>query len=323
MGRFGNPPIRTLTWHIGEYRTYKAISRNTIDLPKKRAPHAGYVNNEPNRNLDAKTVEGFGFEWTRFDQRELPLDELHRIFEGYFRLFPWGQLPPQAVGFDLGCGSGRWAKLVAPRVKLLHCIDPSAEALAVARRNLSEQTNCILHNTPVDRMPIEPETMDFGYSLGVLHHVPDTFDGIRACVSKLKPGAPLLLYLYYAFDNRPLWFRSIWRVSDITRRVVSRLPYGAKYLVSQLIAACVYLPLARLSWLLDRFRIRVTLFPLAVYRNRSFYTMRTDAFDRFATRLEKRFTAQQIRTMMTAAGLERIQFDERENYWCAIGFKSR
>jgi hypothetical protein len=59
------------------------------------------------------------------------------------------------------------------------------------------------------------------------------------------------------------------------------------------------------------------------YRNSSFYTMRTDAYHRFATRLEKRFTKEQIRVMLAAAGLERIQFKEGECYWCAIGYKTK
>ena len=41
---------------------------------------------------------------------------------------------------DLGCGTGRWAKLVAPKVGKLHCIDPSS-ALDVARSNLSQFNN--------------------------------------------------------------------------------------------------------------------------------------------------------------------------------------
>ena len=50
--------------------------------------------------------------------------------------------------------------------------------------------------------------------------------------------------------------------------------------------------------------------------------MRTDALDRFGTRLEKRFTASEIRSMMGAAGLERVALSEQPPYWCAIGYKS-
>ena len=73
-------------------------------------------------NLDPKTVEGFGDEWIRFDQSGMSCEETNRLFHGYFSIFPWAALPMGAVGFDLGCGSGRWAKLVAPRVGTLHCM---------------------------------------------------------------------------------------------------------------------------------------------------------------------------------------------------------
>ena len=159
-------------------------------------------------NVDKTTIEGFGDEWERFDQSALSLEESFMMFEGYFSIFPWEILKPDAVGFDLGCGSGRWAKLVAPRVGKLHCIDPSS-AINIARRNLKENLNCEFHHSGVDLMPLLDESMDFGYSLGVLHHVPDTQKAMSDCVRKLKSGAPFLLYLYYAFDNRPFWFRVV------------------------------------------------------------------------------------------------------------------
>ena len=48
--------------------------------------------------------------------------------------------------------------------------------------------------------------------------------------------------------------------------------------------------------------------------------MRTDALDRFGTKLEKRFTKIEIEQMMTNAGLERITFSTR-SFWTALGFK--
>lgn len=272
------------------------------------------------RNLDSTTVEGFGNEWTKFDQSMLPEAELQELFDLYFGIFPWAALPAEPVGFDLGCGSGRWASLVADKVATLHCIDASEQALKVARRNLAEKTNCVFHLASVERIPLEDGTMDFGYSLGVLHHVPDTFAGIESCVRKLKPGAPLLLYLYYAFDNRPLWYRLIWKTSDIVRRIISGAPWSARLALSQAIAAVVYLPLARIAKWLEAKGKRVGHLPLANYRHRSFYTMRTDALDRFGTRLEQRFTSVEIRGMMERAGLEQVVFSDSA-FWCAIGYK--
>jgi len=56
-------------------------------------------------------------------------------FKQYFAIFPWYILPASAEGFDMGCGSGRWAKFVAPKVFRLNCIDPS-KAIHVAKKCL-------------------------------------------------------------------------------------------------------------------------------------------------------------------------------------------
>ncbi len=274
-------------------------------------------------NVDEHTVQDFGQEWSTYDQSTLSVEELRMLFDEYFHIFPWDQLPPHAVGFDLGCGSGRWATQVASRVGTLHCIDASALAVEVARRNLARRDNCEFHVASVDAIPLDDESMDFGYSLGVLHHVPDTAAGITACVDKLKSGAPFLLYLYYAFDQRPVWFRAIWRTSDMLRQVISKLPYSLKRAVCSAIAAGIYLPLARGSLLLERAGVDVTNIPQSGYRRRSFYSMRTDALDRFGTRLEQRFTAPQIREMMERAGLERITFSDTHPFWTAVGYKRR
>lgn len=273
------------------------------------------------RNLDQETVDGFGDEWSHFDQRALSTSELLHHFDQYFSLFPWDMLPENAEGFDLGCGSGRWAACVAPRVGTLHCVDASVEALGVARANLERVGNCRFHHASVDAMPFSDASMDFGYSLGVLHHVPDTQEGLRACVRKLKPGAPFLLYLYYRFDNRPWWFRRLWELSDFGRRAICRLHPRARRGVTDAIAATVYFPLGRLSRALDQMGVDVAHFPLSAYREASFYTMRTDARDRFGTKLEQRFTRAEIQTMMERAGLEEITFRDDVPFWCAVGYR--
>ena len=271
-------------------------------------------------NIDPATVSGFGDEWSRFDQSGLPEDERREIFDRYFSIFRWEALPVNAEGFDLGCGSGRWAMNVAPKVGKLYCIDPS-EALGVARRNLRDYSNCEFLDADANVIPLPDDSMDFGYSLGVLHHIPNTGKAMAGCVRKLKSGAPFLVYLYYSFENRPAWFRATWRASELFRSIVSRSPFGLRYILSQLLALTVYLPLARGAMIAERLGLNVNNFPLSGYRHGSFYTMRTDALDRFGTRLEQRFSKAEITAMMEAAGLRRIQFSDNEPFWCAVGYR--
>lgn len=273
------------------------------------------------QNSDPDTIAAFGDEWTRFDQTALPPEEAQQIFRRYFGIFPWEGLPPDAEGFDMGCGSGRWAALVAPRVGRLNCIDASPQALAVARRQLADCHNVRFIEAGVGDVPLAEGSQDFGYSLGVLHHVPDTRQAVADSVKLLKPGAPFLLYLYYRFDNRPLWFRAVWRATDFFRAGISRLPPRAKHAVTDAIAAGVYLPLARAARLGERLGLSPAGIPLSFYRDKSFYTMRTDSRDRFGTPLEQRFTRAEIGEMMTHAGLTNVVFSEEEPFWVARGIK--
>ncbi|MFQ5788080.1 MAG: hypothetical protein ACE5H1_08890 [Thermodesulfobacteriota bacterium] len=88
------------------------------------------------RNIEEKTVDGFGYQWQVFNHSHLSDEALQPLFEQYFRLFPWKSISGNAVGLDLGCRSGRWARFVAPRVGRLICVDASVKAIAVAKENL-------------------------------------------------------------------------------------------------------------------------------------------------------------------------------------------
>lgn len=277
---------------------------------RSRNPDSGPATVRP-LNIDAETVKGFGQEWSTFTQERLSDDERKELFSTYFSLVDWNHKPRRAL--DMGCGSGRWAVLAAPLVGELVAADASPDALAVARQNIKLGNTCFVQSTP-EELPFPNEHFDLIFSLGVLHHLPDTEGAIQSLVRKLCSGGTLLLYLYYAFDNRPIWFKFLWKMTDIVRRLVSRLPFPLRYGISQVIAATVYWPLARSA----RYLPVPDSWPLKFYANRSFYVMRTDALDRFGTRLEKRFTRGEIVSMLNAAGLINVRFSESEPYWvCA------
>jgi SAM-dependent methyltransferase len=272
---------------------------------------------------ERRAIEAFGAEWTAFDYGAGMDEELTDVFADYFRIFPWESLPPGATGFDLGCGSGRWARLVAPRVGHLHCVDASAAAVEVARRNLAGTPNCGVSLGRAGELPFEDASMDFGYALGVIHHLDDPPGGLADAVAKLRPGAPFLAYVYYALDERPLAFRLAWHATDLMRRVVSRLPLRARRIVSEPLAFGLYWPLARLARLLERLGADVADIPLAQYRHRSLYVMRNDALDRFGTPLERRYTRAQAIELMSGSGLERVTVSPDPPFWCVLGYAPR
>ena len=111
--------------------------------------------------------------------------------------------------------------------------------------------------------------------------------------------------------------------SDVVRQFICRLPYKLRLPLCQLIAAIIYFPFAMGARLLDLSGVMPQSWPLAYYRDKSFYVMRTEALDRFGTRLEKRFSKQEIKLMLKNSGFNNIHFSDKQPYWCAVGIRDK
>ncbi len=268
-----------------------------------------------------ETIKNFGDEWKKFSQSNLTNDEIEQLYQRYFSIFPIDKLSNKSIGFDLGCGSGRFSKYLSEKVKNLHCIEPS-DAINVAKINLSKHKNIIFHQISIEDMEFKENTMNFGICLGVLHHTHNIETGLKKCSSMLKKDSPFLIYLYYAFDNRPVWYFFLWKISNFLRKVISVLPKKIKFLITDILAATLYFPLAKISLICEKYlKLKVDNFPLNAYRNLSFYTMRTDSLDRFGTQIEYRYTKKQIIDLLTKYGFRDIEFSKKIPYWIAISYK--
>lgn len=271
-------------------------------------------------NQDEQVIKDFGDEWTQFNFESFDDAKLKENFDQYFEIFPWHLLTKDAVGFDMGCGTGRWAKYVAPKVKTLNCIEPS-NAIKVAQKNLCHNKNVKFFNETSENCSLTASSQDFGYSLGVLHHIPDTQNALKDCTKLLKSGAPILLYLYYNFENKPVWYRAAWKLSDYIRRLISISPKPVKNALVSLIAYLVYFPFAQAAYILEKIGFNVENIPLSDYRGKPFYLCKNDALDRFGTRLEQRFSKSEITEMLVNAGCENVEFSPNTPYWCCVAYK--
>ena len=158
--------------------------------------------------------------------------------------------------------------------------------------------------------------------LRVLHHIPNIKKALTGINKKLKINAPLLIYIYYSFENKPLWFRVVWRFTDIFRMIISRMPFYIKSKICDLIAYLVYFPISRISKIFRNFGFNVKL-SSSFYSNKSIYVLRNDALDRFGTKIEQRLSKQQITDLLKQTGFKNISFSDEEPYWCAISIKKK
>ena len=98
------------------------------------------------KKIEKQVIEDFGREWQTFNQRDTSKEDLKKMFNDYFHIMPEGYLNEKNICFDMGAGSGRWAKFVAKKVKQIDCVEPSKLAINEAKTFLKKMNNCMIKN---------------------------------------------------------------------------------------------------------------------------------------------------------------------------------
>jgi SAM-dependent methyltransferase len=270
-------------------------------------------------NLNQKVIDGFGHEWATFDYDETETTEaLNAQFNGYCEPIDLGQFDPEySIAGDFGAGSGRWASRLIPYFSLVYAIEPSDGASAVLRNKFSDEVKIVVLQETVGANSIPLESLDLAMSLGVLHHIPDTRLAIKDVALRIKPGGMFLCYLYYNLENKPTFYKLVFRGVNVVRRIISILPQMIKQIICSSIAVIIYWPLARFSKVLNKLGINTSNIPLHHYSDMPFVMLANDALDRFGTSLEKRFSKSEITEMLASAGFDipTLRFSEIEPFW--------
>ncbi len=268
-----------------------------------------------------KTIKDFGDEWEKFDNNNVTNKELKKIFNSYFDIFPKKLFNSRSIGIDLGSGSGRWAKYIIPKVRKLYLLEPSLKALKISKKRLQKYKNAEYLNIEIKELSLKNNSLNFAYSLGVIHHLEYPVKCFRIINKKLKKKSPFLVYLYHNFENHSKLYRLIWKLSEILRKFICKKSFFTKSILCEIIALLIYFPLAKISYFLNLLNIDVKNIPLSIYKDKSFYIMRNDALDRFGTKYEKRYSTESIISLFNRTGFNNIKVSTTEPYWCVIGYK--
>lgn len=269
-------------------------------------------------NIDHNVVKTFGEEWEKFNSFED--SEISKIGDMYFDIVDEKMLNKNSYCIDIGCGTGRWTKYLLDKIGFMEAVDPSA-AIYTADKLIGHAENVRFSIASTDNLPFEDETFDFGMSIGVLHHIPDTAKAMANCVKKIKIGGYFYTYLYYNLEDKGVIFKLLFKIMNGVRSIVSSMPSKLKKFTCDVLAVLFYMPIV----LLGRFFRAIGLknlakkMPLSFYQDMSFFVIRNDSLDRFGTTLEQRFSRAEITEMMTNAGLEQIVISEGAPLYHAVG----
>jgi SAM-dependent methyltransferase/uncharacterized protein YbaR (Trm112 family) len=264
-----------------------------------------------------QTALSFGFEWTRFPEM---YDEWGRSFLEYMQ----PHLPEFFRGkkiLDAGCGNGRFAHYAAKYGAEVWAMD-LGPAVEVAKQNTESAGKAQVIQADLHRPPFAPESFDFVYSIGVLHHLPAPEAAFQNLLRYLKPGGEIQIYLYWKPEGQPIK-RALLAVVTALRKITTRLPHRINYALAFPAAVAAF---AFFVWpyrflkKLPGLKGLAEKLPMKQYANFPFRVCVNDQLDRFSAPIENRYTKQEVAGWLSRANLEQAKISSAYG-WVGTGRK--
>jgi len=154
-------------------------------------------------------VKSFSFEWNIHNQTQIDIFRGDNYSEKEF-LSKTGFTKEELKGklvLDAGVGAGRFAEVISRWGAKVVGIDLSY-AVEAAYKNLKNRENVYILQADIAKLPFSYETFDYIFSIGVLHHTPNTKEYFKKLVPFLKPGGEIAIWVYPkepSFITRSQW----------------------------------------------------------------------------------------------------------------------
>lgn len=262
-----------------------------------------------------RTMESFGYEWRYFSDLHL---EGEANFRWYFAAYSAESLHGKVL-LDAGCGKGRHVFFAAQHARKVIGVDLSP-AVDAAYANVGHLENVHIVQGDLFHLPFRPQTFDMVYSLGVLHHLPEPEAGFRQILRYGKPGADVLVYLYWSLNDEPRWKKYLLSAVGMVRRVTTRLPFPALRIFSWCVAVGCELVFVAPYRILrtTRWKAFAETLPLKLYADFPFRLLYQDQFDRLSAPIENRYDGEQVKAWLIRSGVEHWDI-MRGSGWRAMG----
>ena len=163
-------------------------------------------------------VRSFSFEWNTHDRTQLDIYRDDRPSEREF-VAKTGFTPEFLRGklvLDAGVGAGRYAEVASRWGADVAGVDLSY-AVEASWRNLRDRANVWIAQADIGALPFAPASFDVIFSIGVLHHTPDTRRYFEKLLPLLKPGGTIAIWVYPSSESyviRKAWVPFVNRLPD-------------------------------------------------------------------------------------------------------------
>jgi SAM-dependent methyltransferase len=142
-------------------------------------------------------TRSFSFEWNIHSATQLDCHRGDNFSEDEF-MQKTGLSPAEVEGklvLDAGVGAGRYSEVVSRWGADVVGIDLSY-AVEAAYKNLHSVRNVWVAQADIATLPFKAASFDVIFSVGVLHHTPDTGAYFHKLVPLLRPGGVIAIWVY-------------------------------------------------------------------------------------------------------------------------------
>ncbi|MBC7879023.1 MAG: class I SAM-dependent methyltransferase [Anaerolineales bacterium] len=258
-----------------------------------------------------QVISDFGAQWVKYTDNAGYYASSQLLQDIFGTLLSLNEIKG-ARTLDVGSGSGRIVNMLLD-VGTAHvvAVEPSM-AFSVLKENTRGREEQIQYiNLRGDQLP--DMKLDFAFSIGVLHHIPDPIPVVRRVYDCLKLGGKFLFWVYGKEGNE-LYLFFVLPLRKITQRlpdsILSILAHILNIGVSIYAFFCLFIPLPLHKYMRN------------VYIKLDWKTRFLAIFDQLNPAYSKYYTQDEAVALMKSGGFQNIKIERRQNYsWTVIGEK--
>jgi SAM-dependent methyltransferase len=259
----------------------------------------------------SRTIRDFGEQWLRYPDNEGYYASLELFADILSPFVTTDQIRGCTVA-EIGSGTGRIVTLLLEAgANHVIAVEPS-DAFEILCKNLRQSPKVSCLKMTGDQLPHD-RPLDFVFSIGVLHHIPNTRPVVEAVFKALRPGGQFFAWLYGQEGNR--FYLALLRPLRI---LTKRLP-------PPLLAALVelmYWPLVFYIRLCHLLPLPMRAYILRVFEKMSPQKRRLILYDQLNPCYAKYYTRSEAQELLADHGFQDVRVHHRHGYsWTVIGTK--
>jgi SAM-dependent methyltransferase len=258
-----------------------------------------------------QTIRDFGEQWLRYSDVKGFFGSLELFCD---MIYPF--LKPEDIEgcnvAEIGSGSGRIVNmLLQSGARHIIAVDPS-EAFEVLTRNIEQPEKVTCLKITGDQLPAYGD-LDYVFSIGVLHHIPNPAPVVEAAFKALRPGGHFLVWLY-GREGNGLYLGLIEPLRVLTKW----LPH---FMLTFLVEI-MYWPLVLYIKFCHRLPLPLRGYMKAVLEKMSPEKRRLIIYDQLNPAYAKYYTQSEAKKLLSDGKFVNTRIHHRHGYsWTIIGTK--